>query len=176
MKSRDSIFIKRYHFPCGELMLGSYGEKLCLCRWVDCKNQRLIDYRLQRMLSARFVENGTNDVIELARQQLNDYFWNKSREFNVPLLFIGTDFQKSVWNELLTIPYGTTVSYGDIAQRLGDPESARAVANACALNAINIIVPCHRIIGNNGNLKGYSGGLQKKEYLLDMEQRILLSE
>ena len=170
MKDKNSISTKRYHFPCGELLLGSFDGKLCLCNWTDGARNRIIDFRLQKMLRALYVDE-TTDVIEMARQQLNEYFWSRRREFDIPLLFVGSDFQKSVWNELLAIPYGTTVSYGEIARRLGDTETVRAVANACAVNAINIIAPCHRVIGSNGHMKGYGGGLAKKEYLLDLEQR-----
>lgn len=169
MKTKNYIITKSYHFPCGELILGSFDGKLCLCDWTDGMHNNKVNYRLQRILKALFID-GTDDVVEMARQQLNEYFRNKRREFDLPLLFVGTDFQKKVWDELSKIPYGTTVSYGDIASRLGDPKKVRAVANASAVNALSIVVPCHRVIGGDGSMTGYNGGLEKKRYLLDMEQ------
>ena len=160
----------RYLFPCGEMILGSFDVELCLCDWADGKRRATTDQRLQRILNADYVE-GSSDVIEKAQQQLNEYFLNQRREFDIPLLFVGTDFQKKVWNELLKIPYGKTISYGELAQRIGKPNSVRAVANTNAVNAISIIAPCHRVIGSDGTLTGYGGGLERKRYLLDLEKK-----
>ena len=169
MKNHDTIIVRRYSFPCGEMILGSFEGKLCLCDWADGKRRASVDQRLQRILDAQYVE-GISDVIEKAKYQLDEYFLNKRREFDIPLLFVGTDFQKKVWNELLKIPYGTTISYGELARRIGMPNAVRAVANANAVNAISIIVPCHRVIGSNGSLTGYGGGLERKRFLLDLEK------
>jgi len=158
-----------YHFPCGEMILGSFDGKLCLCDWLDGRRRTSTDMRLQRILKAEFVE-GSSNVIETAQQQLNEYFLNQRREFDIPLLFIGTDFQKKVWNELRNIPYGKTVSYGELARRIGMPKAVRAVANANAVNAISIIAPCHRVIGTDGSLTGYGGGLNRKKFLLELEK------
>ena len=87
----------------------------------------------------------------------------------MPLLFVGTDFQKTVWNELLKIPFGTTVSYGEMARRIGMPKAVRAVANANGANAISILAPCHRVIGSDHSLTGYGGGLDVKRALLELE-------
>jgi len=169
--NKDNIFIKvmHYHFPCGEMILGSFDGKLCLCDWPDGRRRASTDMRLQRILKAEFVE-GSSDVIETAQQQLNEYFLNQRREFDIPLLFIGTDFQKKVWNELRNIPYGKTISYGELARRIGMPKAVRAVANANAVNAISIIAPCHRVIGTDGSLTGYGGGLNRKKFLLELEK------
>lgn len=169
--NKDNIFIKvmHYHFPCGEMILGSFDGKLCLCDWPDGRRRASTDMRLQRILKAEYVE-GSSNVIETAQQQLNEYFLNQRREFDIPLLFVGTDFQKKVWNELRNIPYGKTVSYGELARRIGMPKAVRAVANANAVNAISIIAPCHRVIGTNGNLTGYGGGLNRKKFLLELEK------
>ena len=158
-----------YRFHCGEMMLGSFDGRLCLCDWIDGRRRASVDQRLQRILKANYVE-GSSDVIEKAKYQLDEYFLSKRREFDIPLLFIGTDFQKKVWNELLNIPYGATVSYGELSRRIGMPNAVRAVANANAVNAISIIAPCHRVIGNNGSLTGYGGGLERKRFLLDLEK------
>ena len=171
MLANNFIIIKHFDFPCGEMILGSFDEKLCLCDWADGRRRASIDQRLQRILNANFVE-GSSDIIEMARQQLNEYFLNQRREFDIPLLFVGTDFQKKVWNELRNIPYGKTVSYGELARRIGMPKAVRAVANANAVNAISIIAPCHRVIGSNGSLTGYGGGLERKRFLLEFETHI----
>ena len=166
---KNKIEIKKYVSPCGTLILGSFDGKLCLCDWADGRRRASIDQRLQRILNADYIE-GSSDVIEKAKYQLDEYFLSKRREFDIPLLFIGTDFQKKVWNELLNIPYGATVSYGELARRIGMPNAVRAIANANAVNAISIIAPCHRVIGSNGSLTGYGGGLERKRFLLDLEK------
>ena len=169
MKDKNIIKVMHYRFPCGEMMLGSFDGRLCLCDWIDGRRRASVDQRLQRILKTNYVE-GSSDVIEKAKYQLDEYFLNKRREFDIPLLFVGTDFQKKVWNELLKIPYGIIISYGELAKRVGMPKSVRAVANANAVNAISIIAPCHRVIGSNGSLTGYGGGLERKRFLLDLEK------
>ena len=171
MQNKKVIRINHYTFSCGEMILGSFEGKLCLCDWVDGRRRAAIDQRLKRILNANYVE-GSSDVIEKARQQLDEYFLSKRREFDIPLLFVGTDFQKKVWNELLKIPYGTTISYAELAIRIGMPNAVRAVANANAVNAISIIAPCHRVIGSNGTLTGYGGGLERKRFLLELETHV----
>ena len=168
MKDKNIIKVMHYRFPCGEMMLGSFDGRLCLCDWIDSRRRASVDQRLQRILNANYVE-GSSDVIEKAKYQLDEYFLSKRREFDIPLLFIGTDFQKKVWNELLNIPYGATVSYGELSRRIGMPNAVRAIANANAVNAISIIAPCHRVIGSNGSLTGYGGGLERKRFLLELE-------
>lgn len=101
--------------------------------------------------------------------QLSQYFAGELTDFDVPLNARGTDFQRRVWAELRRIPYGETVSYVDIAERLGQPTASRAVGMANGKNPISIIVPCHRVIGKNGSLTGYAGGLERKRYLLTLE-------
>ena len=161
------------HSPCGEMILGSFNGNLCLCDWADGRRRESVDQRLQRILNANYVEC-TSDVIQMAKRQLDEYFLRQHHEFDIPLLFVGTDFQKKVWNELLKIPYGATVSYGELAMRIGMPNAVRAVANANAVNAISIIAPCHRVIGSNGSLSGYGGGLDRKRFLLDLEKNSYL--
>lgn len=108
-------------------------------------------------------------VRSLAEQQLAEYFSGQRKVFDLPLEFTGTDFQKRVWSALLTIPYGETRSYADIAKQVGSPKAVRAVGLANSKNPISIIVPCHRVIGSDGKLTGYAGGLHNKEYLLRLE-------
>lgn len=168
MRNRNKIIVKPYQSPCGILLLGSTGDKLCLCDWRTEKHSDKVDRRLKRMLDAEF-EEGTSDVIAYAERQLDEYFAGKRRTFDVPLFFIGTDFQKTVWDELLKIPFGTTVSYGEMARRIGRPTAVRAVANANGANPMSIFAPCHRVIGSDHSLTGYGGGLDSKQKLLELE-------
>lgn len=168
MKKKNIIKIKCYESTCGVLMLGSLGDRLCLCDWQVEKHRGPVDRRLQRILDAEF-EEGTSDVIERAAAQLDEYFAGRRRAFDIPLLFVGTDFQKVVWNELLRIPFGQTISYGEMARRIGMPKAVRAVANANGANAISIFAPCHRVIGSDRSLTGYGGGLDVKRALLELE-------
>jgi methylated-DNA-[protein]-cysteine S-methyltransferase len=103
-------------------------------------------------------------------EQLEAYFTGELREFNVPLAMVGTEFQRRVWTELQRIPYGETTTYGELAERLGQPTAARAVGLANGKNPISIIVPCHRVVGSTGSLTGYGGGLERKQALLDHER------
>ena len=102
-------------------------------------------------------------------KQLKEYFSRERKEFNLPLEILGTDFQKKVWDELKKIPYGETISYGELAARIGDKNKMRAVAAANGANPLPIVIPCHRVIGADGSLTGYGGGLDVKQKLLEME-------
>lgn len=167
--AKQVVRIRYYQSPCGELILGSLEGKLCLCDWmVDEPRRTSIDKRIQKAFDARY-ELGTSEIIERAIAQLDEYFLHKRKEFDIPLLFAGTDFQRSVWNELLNIPYGETASYAVLSQRLNNPKAVRAVAAANGANAISIFVPCHRVIGSNHKLVGYAGGLSAKKLLLELE-------
>ncbi|TDV40098.1 methylated-DNA--[protein]-cysteine S-methyltransferase [Actinophytocola oryzae] len=117
---------------------------------------------------------GTRDDTKsmAVKEQLEAYFAGTLREFTVPMTFTGTVFQRRVWTELRTIPYGETTTYGELAERLGRPTAARAVGLANGRNPIGIIVPCHRVVGSTGSLTGYGGGLPRKRYLLDFEMGI----
>ncbi len=168
-KNKNKITIRKYQSPCGELILGSYGNDLCLCDWQIEKHRSHVDNRLRRVLDADF-EDGSSPVIEMAVAQLDEYFAGERRSFDVPLLFVGTDFQKKVWNRLLGIPFGKTLSYGEMAAQIGMAKAVRAVANANGANAISIFAPCHRVIGSDGSLTGYGGGLEAKTFLLELEQ------
>ena len=129
-----------------------------------------IDKRIQDELDASY-EEGEHPVFELAEQQFIEYFDGERSEFDIPILLIGTDFQKQVWQELRSIPYGEALSYLSLSKKIGDERAIRAVASANGANAISIIVPCHRIIGSKGELVGYAGGLQAKKKLLKLENR-----
>ncbi|MBK7668204.1 MAG: methylated-DNA--[protein]-cysteine S-methyltransferase [Sphingobacteriaceae bacterium] len=135
----------------------------------------------QHLLSVLFVKTEKNvldkqpvlpsPINDEAKKQLTAYFKKEITQFNLPLNAAGTDFQKSVWNELLKIPFGTTISYLTLAKKLGDPNSIRAAASANGKNPITIIIPCHRVIGADGKLVGYSGDIYRKQWLLDHESK-----
>ena len=110
-----------------------------------------------------------SELTRRAVQELDEFFVKKRQVFDLPLLPVGTDFQKQVWNQLLKIPYGQTLSYRQESLALGMPEAVRAIANANGANALSIIIPCHRVIGHNGSLTGYGGGLAAKRFLLELE-------
>ena len=118
------------------------------------------------------VEEGDNEHLKNLRNQLNEYFDGSLKAFTVPLVTPGTDFQQTVWKELLEIPFGKTRSYQEQADILNKPDSVRAVANANGMNRISIVIPCHRVIGSDGRLTGYGGGLKRKKWLLDHEKNI----
>ena len=164
-----SIEISYYKSPVGELILGSYQDKLCLADWRYRKMRKSIDNRLQKSLQANYLEKKTTFIRDV-KLQFEDYFRGDRSVFDIPLLLIGTEFQKKVWNELIKIPYGKTYSYLDLSKKIGDIKAIRAVASANGANAISIIVPCHRVIASNGNLTGYAGGLPAKKKLLDLER------
>ena len=163
------ITIYNYESHCGELVVGSFGERLCMCDWTHSQKHEANRRRLVSLLRADFAEELT-PVIERATAQLDEYFAGVRRDFDVPLLFAGTEFQKKVWETLLTIPYGHTVSYGEIARLIEMPSAVRAVAAAVGANALSVISPCHRIIGRSGSMTGYAGGLEAKRFLLELER------
>jgi methylated-DNA-[protein]-cysteine S-methyltransferase len=171
----NRIIIEYFKTPVGELILGAYHEKLCLCDWRYRKMRPTIDKRMQEGLNASFTE-GETTVTETAKHQLNEYFSADRTDFDIPLLMVGSSFQKTVWNELMKIPFGKTESYLGLSRKIGNEKAIRSVAAANGANAISIIVPCHRIIGSDGRLTGYGGGLQAKRKLLQLEMHNQVSD
>lgn len=167
--TRRRISIRHYRCPFGELLLGDFDGALCLCDWRYRKARVRIDKRIQRGLDAECLVRDS-ELLDEAAAQLDAWFLRERQGFDLPLLTVGTPFQKRVWEALLTIPYGQTRSYGELAGMLGDSGGARAVATANGANALSLIIPCHRVIGANGELAGYAGGLRTKQQLLVMEQ------
>lgn len=166
------IHTQTYHSPCGDLLLGSFEGKLCLCDWTVEPHRQLVDHRLKRILNASF-EDAPSEITRRAAEELDEYFAGKRKAFDLPLLFVGTDFQKSVWDALLDVPFGATQSYAWLAEKIGNPKAVRAVGMANGANSISIFAPCHRIIGSNRSLTGYGGGLETKRFLLDLESNSL---
>jgi O-6-methylguanine DNA methyltransferase len=151
-----------------DAMLGAEHEgKLCYLNFMDCTDKKdLIALEKQYQTS---LEEGNSPVLESLQEQLSAYFDGKLKQFNLPLIFTGTEFQKSVWKRLLEIPFGQTVNYGSIAAKLGIPNASRAVGRANGSNPISIVVPCHRVIGKSGELVGYGGKIWRKKWLLEHE-------
>lgn len=166
-----NIQIQYYKSPVGELIVGTYENQLCLCDWKYRKMRTAIDKRIQKGLSAEYVE-ASNPIIEQTIEQFEAYFAEKRTDFDIPLLMVGTEFQQTVWNALIQLPYGKTASYLELSRQLGNEKAIRAVATANGANAISIIVPCHRIIGSDGSLVGYAGGLAAKKKLLKLEKAL----
>lgn len=164
----DQIVVSSYDSPCGALKLGSFAGRLCMCDWDIRGSRGHVADRLRRILRAGFVD-GSSSVITLAANQLDEYFVGIRQRFDIPLLFAGTEFQKSVWHALLDIPFGHTITYRELAARIGAPKAVRAVASANKANALSILAPCHRVIGSDGSLTGYAGGLEAKSFLLHLE-------
>ena len=148
--------------PLGGLTLVASDKGLAAILWKD-ENPR-------RVLRSSLVEDPDHPVLVETERQLRAYFAGRLTTFSLPLDFEGTAFQKSVWQALLTIPFGETRSYGEIARQIGRPTAGRAVGAANGRNPISIVAPCHRVIGSNGALTGYAGGLAAKEHLLGLER------
>jgi len=165
----NQISIRYHQTKVGELILGSCLGKLCLLGFRYGKMRKVVDARIKKGLDAEFVEQH-DEILERTRQQLDEYLNGNRKEFDIPLLMVGTDFQKSVWHALMKVPYGATSTYLQIAKDIGKGKAVRAVGNANRANPISMIIPCHRIIGSDGELVGYGGGLALKERLLKLEQ------
>ncbi|KEQ55410.1 methylated-DNA--[protein]-cysteine S-methyltransferase [Sphingobium chlorophenolicum] len=149
--------------PVGELTLLASERGLAAVLWEDDAPGRV---RLEPR-----IESSDHPLLDAAGRQLGEYFAGQRQAFDLPLDFKGTDFQKRVWAALLTIPYGETRSYADIARQIGKPSACRAVGAANGRNPISIVAPCHRVVGANGALTGFAGGLNAKRYLLELEGR-----
>ena len=147
--------------PVGMLKLVASNQGLAGILWENDKAGRV------RLNPAH--EDQSHAVLLETQQQLNDYFSGKLTSFSLKLDFMGTEFQKKVWEALLTIPFGKTRSYGQIARQIKNPKAVRAVGAANGKNPISIIAPCHRVIGANGKLTGFAGGVETKAYLLRLE-------
>ncbi len=157
--------------PFGELILGSFNAKLCLCDWRYRKMRATVDKRIKAALQANYAEEDSA-IVEETKSQLGQYFNRERTRFDLPLLMVGTDFQKRVWQSLLEIPYGKSDTYAGLSGRLGNEKAIRAVAAANGANALAIIVPCHRILGSDGRMTGYAGGLETKKRLLKLEKAL----
>lgn len=148
--------------PVGKLKLVAHDQALVAVLWENENPKRV---RL-----AQLIENKNHPVLLETKQQLNEYFQGHRTQFDLALDFAGTEFQQKVWQALLTIPFGETRSYKQIAEQIGNVKAVRAVGAANGKNPISIIAPCHRVVGANGKLVGFAGGLENKDVLLKLEK------
>ena len=169
-KSQENRLIPttRILTPLGPMLAGATDEGICLLEFIDRRMLETQLGRISKRLHAKVVP-GSHPYFDELNEQLDEYFSRKRKEFDLPLVLPGTPFQKRVWSGLLAIPYGCTRSYKEQAEFIGSPNAVRAVAKANGDNRIAILVPCHRVIGANGDLVGYGGGLSRKQYLLKLE-------
>lgn len=154
------MFYNTMKSPVGALLLTSNGH--------DLTGLYLSGHRLYREMQQKSEKNTA--LFQDARRQLGEYFAGKRKQFDLPIALDGTDFQKKVWNLLQQVPYGETLSYADMAKKMGSPLASRAVGTANGKNPISLIVPCHRIIASNGAMAGYAGGVAAKKWLLSHEE------
>jgi len=171
-RSAGVVKLTRVPTPLGAMIVGATDDALRLLEFADPEAVEEQLRRVRKQLDA-FIVPGETDVTRRTADELASYFAGELREFSVPLEAGGTAFQEAVWAELRMIPYGTTRSYGEQARRIGRPEAVRAVARANGDNPIAIIIPCHRVIGADGTLTGYGGGLWRKKRLLELEQGVV---
>ena len=168
MKLLETVF----ETPVGPMRALAADDALCALEFSMPKRMSRLNARLARWFDAPQIESGSNEVIEQTRQWLDDYFAGRTADISaLALAPRGASFELRVWEALRAIPPGHTASYGEIARQVGSPGAARAVGMANGANPIAIIVPCHRVIGANGSLTGYGGGLDRKTWLLDHERR-----
>ncbi|MEO6001141.1 MAG: methylated-DNA--[protein]-cysteine S-methyltransferase [Chitinophagaceae bacterium] len=156
------LFSTYYNSPVGTLKISASGGYICEVLFWKNDNRNLLEQSARREAPA---------VLQQCTNQLREYFNGTRHNFELPILQEGTEFQKRVWNELLQIPFGKTISYLELAKRLGDVKAIRAAGSTNGKNQVSIIVPCHRVIGSNQTLVGYGGGLPNKKWLLGHEAR-----
>lgn len=168
-KAQTIIDLKRIETPLGTMYACAVKEGVCLLEFSDRKMLETEFKTLSKALNATIIQ-GENEHFEILEQQLNEYFEGKRKSFTVKLFTPGSAFQNLVWDGLQNISYGTTKSYKEQAIAISKTEAVRAVANANGMNRISILIPCHRVIGADGNLTGYGGGIWRKKWLLDMEK------
>jgi AraC family transcriptional regulator of adaptative response/methylated-DNA-[protein]-cysteine methyltransferase len=163
-----AIVVSRIESPLGPLVAAANDDGICLIEFTGPKRLAAQLASLRRRFRAA-TASGRNAHIDRLEKQLTEYFAGRRRRFDLPLVTNGTPFQRRVWRALVRIPYGETRTYGDLAQRLGVPFAHRAVGHANGANPLSIVVPCHRLVGANGALTGYGGGIWRKRKLLDLE-------
>ncbi|MDR7794033.1 methylated-DNA--[protein]-cysteine S-methyltransferase [Riemerella anatipestifer] len=167
------LYSKTINTPLGEMIAIADDNGIYLLEFTDKKHLDTELKKLYSTLNNSNIKETSNPNLETLEKELNLYFNQSLKEFSVPIQLLGTPFQKQVWQTLLKTPYGSTKSYLQQAIMMDSPKAVRAVANANSLNKIAIIVPCHRVIGSNGTLTGYAGGLWRKEELLQLEKSLV---
>lgn len=168
-KIKQIIHTTTIDTPLGIMLAGATEDGVCMLEYTDEERINREYKELTKLLDAEVIE-GENRHFSKLRQQLNEYFDGKRKVFDIPLVIPGTQFQQEVWQELQKIPYGSTRSYKEQSMAINKLDAIRAVAGANGANRIAIIIPCHRVIGEDGSLTGYGGGLWRKKWLLDLEK------
>ena len=169
----DVLYSKSFDTPLGPMVAMASDKQLYLLEFTE---RRALDReieRTQRKLSCQILD-GDNAVLSSIENEMNAYFSSEFEGFKTPYALIGTEFQNKIWRALTDIKYGHTIGYGALAQQLGKGQSVRALANAVGANQLAVIIPCHRVIGKNGSLNGYAGGIERKRILLNHEQSPIL--
>ncbi len=167
-RKEDAMWMTRVLTPLGPMVVCANDDGMYLLEFAD---RRMLETQMQRLVkhTGCVVVPGSHDHIQTLESELKQYFEGTLTRFTVPMRMPGTEFQCTVWRELLNVPHGQTISYAELATRAGRPAAVRAVARAVGDNRLAILVPCHRIVGADGRLRGYAGGLWRKQYLLDLE-------
>lgn len=163
------ILINRLTTPLGPMFISATDEGVCLLEFVDRRMLETEFKDLQRLLKAKIIA-GENCHIKQAKKEIDEYFKGIRKHFDVKLHTPGTEFQKSVWQHLKKVPYGELSTYQQQAEKINNPKAVRAVASANGFNRVSIIIPCHRVIGKDGKLTGYGGGLERKRWLIEHEK------
>lgn len=174
-KEQNVIVMSRLTTPLGPMFICATDKGVCLLEFVDRRMLETEFEDLQKRLNANIIA-GENEHIKQAKQELAAYFAGERKSFEVALVTPTTPFRQNVWDALLKIPFGKTCSYGELANKLNNPGAVRAVGTANGHNRISIIIPCHRVIGADGSLTGYGGGLERKRWLLELEGNAMQSE
>lgn len=169
-KGAAKLFVHAIETPVGTMLAVCDADRLHLLEFADRKELPKEMRKLGAKLGA--IAPGQSKVTRSLEQQLDAYFKGELQRFDITLALHGTDFTCEVWRALQKLPYGTTISYGELSVNLGNPTATRAVARANGANQIAILIPCHRVIGADGSLTGYAGGLWRKRALLELEQRV----
>ena len=163
-----SVIMSEIESPVGVLVAGVTDEGACL---LEFRDREILETQLAKV-RARVgpTGSGSHEYLDQLRSELTEYFAGRRREFTVPLVYPGTPFQTKVWNTLRAIPFGQTISYEELARRVGSPDGQRAAGHANGQNPLAIVIPCHRVINKDGKLGGYGGGLWRKRLLLGLER------
>ncbi len=167
----NRIPVCHFRTKIGELLLGECEDKICLLGFRYRKMRSAVDKRIKQGLQAQYVVAET-PLLQDLKSEISAYLAAEITEFSLPILTVGTDFQKRVWQVLLQIPYVAVITYADLAEKVENKTAIRAVATANGVNAMSLIVPCHRVMGSDGELRGYAGGLMVKQRLLNMESHL----
>lgn len=166
------LYKRKINTPIGEVIAITSENGICLIDFIDkCNLEKELKTIEISTVYSTILEDENNQILNLLESELAAYFRQELTCFSIPIDMIGTDFQKEVWKQLLKIPYGKTISYQQQANYINRSSAVRAVANANSKNKISIIVPCHRVIGSDGKLTGYAGGIDRKRYLLNLEEK-----